>query len=106
MDVEDCVHCIGLVELLHDLVDESLSFDDDAEYKNMSWDERIDKLTCKMYDSREKILHTIARKIDAHEDLWIPLARFLSLKEEDIDRLFLMEEADTSSINYAMKSQA
>ena len=98
MDVEECVHCIGLAEILPHLVDESLH--DDAENENMSSAEKLDKLTWKMYDSREKILHTIARKIDAHEDLWIPLARFLSLEEGEIDRLFLMEEGGGSPSRY------
>jgi hypothetical protein len=98
MDVEECVHCIGLAEILPHLVDESLH--DDAESGNMDTAERLDKLYWKMYDSRQKILHTIARKIDAHEDLWIPLARFLSLKEGEIDQLFLMEEGGGSPSRY------
>ena len=98
MDVEECVQCIGLAEMLPHLVDVSLH--DAAEYENMDLGQKLDKLNWLMYDSREKILHTIARKIDAHEDLWIPLARFLSLEEEEMDRLFLLEDGGGSPSQY------
>ena len=61
MDVEECVQCIGLAEMLPHLVDESLH--DAAEYENMDLGQKLDKLNWLMYDSREKILHKIARKI-------------------------------------------
>ncbi len=92
----ECVNCIGLAEILSHIQDEPLV----DERENVTLAERLDTLTWKMYDSREQVLHTIARKIDAHEDLWIPLARFLAIDEKDIDIMFLSENGGGSPSEY------
>ncbi len=95
----ECVTCIGLAELLPHLQDESLA----DERENVDLADRLDTLTWRMYDSREQVLHTIARKIDAHEDLWIPLAQHLGIDKKDIDIMFLSENGGGSPSKYFLR---